>query len=125
MLYEFDAFRSELEKSINAAVKDDSSDPKTLAASYISICRNGAGQQHFERLCRGANEVYSFETKNWVQRTISVGKLTIKKNRMRLTRCFLNKGKAFVLAKWGHLFPPPCGKTAKMLGRWPTFTTWL
>jgi len=47
MLYEFDAIRSELEKSINAAVKDYSADPMTLAASYISMCRNGAGQQHF------------------------------------------------------------------------------
>ena len=37
MLYEFDAFRSEFEKSINAAVKDDSPDPMALAASYISL----------------------------------------------------------------------------------------
>ena len=43
--------------------------------------------------------MYNFETKNWVQRTISAGKDTIKKFRMRLARYFLNKGKAFIMNK--------------------------
>ena len=72
------------------------------------MCRNGAGQQYFERLCRGANEVCNFETKNWVQRTISAGKQTTKKFRMRLTlRYFLTKGKRSSLQdRWGHFLPP-------------------
>ena len=67
--------------------------------------------------------MYNFETKNWVQRTISVGKGTIKKFRMRLARYFLNKGKAFILAKWGHLFPPltPLWEDGKNVGAMADF----
>lgn len=105
MLYEFEPFRNEIEKTVNKAIDTDGTDVMTLAASFISMCRNGSGQQHFDRLCRGANEVYSFDKKRWIQRKITAGRLSFKKFRMRLTRHMLNKGKSFIIKRWGHLLP--------------------
>ena len=105
MLYEFEPFRNEIEKTVNKAIDTDGTDVMTLAASFISMCRNGSGQQHFDRLCRGANEVYSFDKKQWLQRKITAGRLPFKKFRMRLTRHMLNKGKLYIIKRWGHLLP--------------------
>ena len=104
-LYQFASFRRHIENLVVTAQRKVEADPMALAAAVISKLRNGAGAGHFERLVRHAMEAYDFKAKKWKPRKIRAGNISFNKFRVRLSRHYLDKGRAFILETWKDDLP--------------------